>query len=249
MSSHDLIRVLPADAARRPPPPARGVPLRGHGAQGRRGRERRHAGLDRADARPGRPRPAVPAGEGGAGLGPRAVRRRKSEYAQRGQRVVEGQRLMQAASDIFLGWQRTSGVDGVERDFYVRQLRDWKGSWAPETMVPQAHDALRPDVRLDPGAGARPLGRPDRDRGLPRQERRLRRGDRRVRRGRTRTRTSATTPRSRRRWRGARKIKATTGACEPCAPGGRRRVRLAGSLRPLARVPGTPAVTENEGDP
>ncbi len=60
-----------------------------------------------------------------------------SRYANAGQRVVEGQRFMQAASDIFLGWQRTSGVDGVERDFYVRQLRDWKGSWAPESMVPQ----------------------------------------------------------------------------------------------------------------
>ena len=60
-----------------------------------------------------------------------------SRYANAGQRVVEGQRLMQAASDIFLGWQRTAGVDGVERDFYVRQLRDWKGSWAPESMVPQ----------------------------------------------------------------------------------------------------------------
>jgi hypothetical protein len=42
--------------------------------------------------------------------------------------VVAGQRLMQQASDIFLGWQRTTGIDGVERDFYVRQLRDWKGS-------------------------------------------------------------------------------------------------------------------------
>jgi uncharacterized protein DUF2252 len=62
----------------------------------------------------------------------------RSRYANAGQRVVEGQRLMQAASDIFLGWQRTAGVDGVERDFYVRQLRDWKGSWAPESMVPQA---------------------------------------------------------------------------------------------------------------
>ena len=60
-----------------------------------------------------------------------------SRYANAGQRVVEGQRFMQAASDIFLGWQRTAGVDGVERDFYVRQLRDWKGSWAPESMVPQ----------------------------------------------------------------------------------------------------------------
>ncbi len=61
----------------------------------------------------------------------------KSRYANHGQRVVEGQRLMQAASDIFLGWNRSAGTDGVVRDFYVRQLRDWKGSWAPEAMVPQ----------------------------------------------------------------------------------------------------------------
>ncbi|MGY1802209.1 DUF2252 domain-containing protein [Blastococcus sp. SYSU D00922] len=52
----------------------------------------------------------------------------RSRYANQGQRVVAGQRLMQQASDIFLGWQRTTGIDGVERDFYVRQLRDWKGA-------------------------------------------------------------------------------------------------------------------------
>jgi len=52
----------------------------------------------------------------------------KSEYANEGQRVVAGQRFMQASSDIFLGWQRVTGLDGVERDFYIRQLRDWKGS-------------------------------------------------------------------------------------------------------------------------
>ena len=44
---------------------------------------------------------------------------------------------MQAASDIFLGWQRTeAGLDGQQRDFYVRQLRDWKFSVDIETMVP-----------------------------------------------------------------------------------------------------------------
>ena len=53
---------------------------------------------------------------------------RKSEFANAGQRVVSGQRMMQTASDIFLGWHRTVGVDGVERDFYVRQLWDWKAS-------------------------------------------------------------------------------------------------------------------------
>ncbi|GAA4397332.1 DUF2252 domain-containing protein [Fodinibacter luteus] len=51
-----------------------------------------------------------------------------SRYANHGQRVVAGQRLMQAASDIFLGWQRVTGLDGQTRDFYLRQLRDWKGS-------------------------------------------------------------------------------------------------------------------------
>jgi uncharacterized protein DUF2252 len=52
----------------------------------------------------------------------------RSRYTDQGQRVVAGRRLMQQASDMFLGWQRTAGIDGVERDFYVRQLRDWKGA-------------------------------------------------------------------------------------------------------------------------
>ena len=62
----------------------------------------------------------------------------KGRYTNQGQRVVEGQRLMQAASDVFLGWERVTGVDGVPRDFYIRQLRDWKGSWPPEAMAPKA---------------------------------------------------------------------------------------------------------------
>jgi uncharacterized protein (DUF2252 family) len=62
----------------------------------------------------------------------------KSQFANNGQRVVEGQRLMQAASDIMLGWIRTIGLDGVERDFYIRQLWDAKGSVAVETMTPSA---------------------------------------------------------------------------------------------------------------
>jgi uncharacterized protein (DUF2252 family) len=52
----------------------------------------------------------------------------KSQFDQQGQRVVEGQRLMQASSDIFLGWDRVTGLDGLRRDFYVRQLWDWKTS-------------------------------------------------------------------------------------------------------------------------
>jgi uncharacterized protein (DUF2252 family) len=59
-----------------------------------------------------------------------------SEYDNAGRRVVVGQRLMQTVSDIFLGWVRVQGFDGRTRDFYVRQLRDWKGSARIETMVP-----------------------------------------------------------------------------------------------------------------
>jgi uncharacterized protein (DUF2252 family) len=52
----------------------------------------------------------------------------RGSYSNQGQRVVEGQRLMQAASDIFLGWDRIQGMDDKARDFYVRQLWDWKAS-------------------------------------------------------------------------------------------------------------------------
>ena len=61
-----------------------------------------------------------------------------SKFTNQGQRVVAGQRLMQASSDIFLGWQRTeAGLDGKQRDFYVRQLRDWKFSVPIEIMIPR----------------------------------------------------------------------------------------------------------------
>jgi uncharacterized protein (DUF2252 family) len=58
---------------------------------------------------------------------------RRSRYKQHGERVVQGQRIMQAASDIYLGW--TIGLD-VQRHFYWRQLRDMKGSALVEGMVP-----------------------------------------------------------------------------------------------------------------
>jgi uncharacterized protein (DUF2252 family) len=61
----------------------------------------------------------------------------KSRYSNHGQRVVEGQRLMQAASDIMLGWDRVTGIDGVKRDFYARQLWDQKGSVVIEGMTPR----------------------------------------------------------------------------------------------------------------
>ncbi|MFN8186204.1 MAG: DUF2252 domain-containing protein [Gaiellales bacterium] len=107
----------------------------------------------------------------------------RSEYRKAGQRVVQGQRLMQAASDIFLGWQRVIGLDGLERDFYLRQLRDWKGrsTWTrPSRGGGGRGDACSAErvqagicmmvygaawtaaARWTLGPGARALGRPDR---------------------------------------------------------------------------------------
>ncbi|MGW1375066.1 DUF2252 domain-containing protein [Streptomyces sp. NPDC002446] len=66
-------------------------------------------------------------------------------YDNQGRRVVAGQRLMQAVGDIFLGWERATGIDDRQRDFYVRQLHDWKGIVQPDTMPP---DMLRFFARL-----------------------------------------------------------------------------------------------------
>jgi len=60
-----------------------------------------------------------------------------SGYASHGQRVVEGQRLLQSASDILLGWTKAMGLDGVEHEFYLRQLWDGKLSPAFDTMAPE----------------------------------------------------------------------------------------------------------------
>jgi uncharacterized protein (DUF2252 family) len=61
----------------------------------------------------------------------------RSSYPNAGERVVVGQRLMQASSDILLGWLRGVGPDGHEGDYYVRQLRDWKWSADIEAMTPR----------------------------------------------------------------------------------------------------------------
>ena len=64
----------------------------------------------------------------------------RSQYGSHGQRVVEGQRLLQASGDIMLGWFHAHALDGTERDFYVRQLWDWKVSAdldaMPEPLMP-----------------------------------------------------------------------------------------------------------------
>jgi uncharacterized protein (DUF2252 family) len=63
-----------------------------------------------------------------------------SRFRNHGRRVVEGQRLMQAAGDIFLGWCPAVGLDGRSRDFYVRQLWDWKRSAEVERLTPRAFE-------------------------------------------------------------------------------------------------------------
>ena len=98
----------------------------------------------------------------------------KSAFAKHGQRVVEGQRLMQAASDIMLGWMRITTLDGVSRDFYVRQLWDGKGSALVEMMNPAAMTAYARVLRPGTRQGARPLRGRDRDRELSRRGRQVR---------------------------------------------------------------------------
>ena len=80
----------------------------------------------------------------------------KSRYRHPGERVVQGQRLMQAASDIFLGW--TKGHE-ANRYLYWRQLRDMKGSALVETMVPAALTFYARDLRSNPGPRPRPVRR------------------------------------------------------------------------------------------
>jgi uncharacterized protein (DUF2252 family) len=60
----------------------------------------------------------------------------RSQYRSQGERVVTGQHLMQAESDIFLGWTHAVGADGVDRDYYLRQLKDWKLSVPIEQALP-----------------------------------------------------------------------------------------------------------------
>ena len=93
----------------------------------------------------------------------------RSERRSHGERVVHGQRLMQANSDIFLGWDQVTGIDGVERDYYVRQLRDWKGAAMVEVMSPTTMAIYAQRMRRLPRPGTCPLGRPPRHRLVPRR--------------------------------------------------------------------------------
>ena len=110
-----------------------------------------------------------------------------SMHANQGQRVVVGQQIMQATSDVFLGWTRGPGG----RDFYLRQLWDMKGSVDIAKLQPVGLGFYARDLRLGPRARPCPIGRCGRHRRLPRGRRHVRQCDRRLRRdlrGRQRTR-------------------------------------------------------------
>ena len=112
-----------------------------------------------------------------------------SIYANRGQRVVNGIRLMQSASDIFLGW--TTGKLG--RHFYIRQLRDMKIGPQVELFTPSVMAPVCRRLCMEPGAGPRPVGGAGPDQRIPWQGRHLRRGRRRLCSSPMPTRPSATT--------------------------------------------------------
>ena len=123
-----------------------------------------------------------------------------SRHVSNGERVVHGQHLMAAASDIFLGWITLEGLDGVLPRLLPAPAQRLERLRCRRDHGPRDDGVLRPGLRLDPGPRPRPLRRPRRDRLLPRWERRLRPGARRVRRGlrrpeRTRLQTPSSKPR------------------------------------------------------
>ena len=130
---------LPGHDAREPARLPRALPLRRLRPQGGRRGQRRDPLLRVRPPGPRRERPAHPAGQGGNGLGHGAATSPPSGHASHAQRVVVGQQLMQATSDIFLGWTRGPGG----RDFYLRQLWDMKGSVDTTILQPPGHGVLR----------------------------------------------------------------------------------------------------------
>ena len=173
------LRRLPGHARREPAGAPGALPIRRLRAEGRGRRQRRDALL----RRPARgPRPAATRSSSRRRRPPPPSSSRTSSpshHANNGERVVVGQRLMQATPDIFLGWTRGPGG----RDFYFRQLWDMKGSRRYRHAAAAGPRVLRRPLR----AGARPAARAKRRRGghlgLPRHERHLRRRHRRLGRG------------------------------------------------------------------
>src|SRR5262249_58043065 len=92
-----------------------------------------------------------------------------SGFRNHGARVVAGQRLMQAASDIFLGWRRLPTSEGGSIDFYARQLKDWKGSVELGVMRPEEMAAYGRTCGWGLAPGPARAGRPGAHPGQPRR--------------------------------------------------------------------------------
>ena len=140
--SATLIRALPAHARRPTAGTCSSSSGSSTGPQGRRGRQRRHPGLDRAAARPRRRATRCSCRPRRPGVGARASSSGAASTPTTASGWSHGQRLMQASERHLPRLAaRATGIDGVERDFYVRQLRDWKGSvadrdrWSPTGMA------------------------------------------------------------------------------------------------------------------
>ena len=174
----DLERMLREYGARSSTTPqaAGAVPARRRRPQGRRGRERRDRRLDRAA-----PRPQRQATSSSCRSRRRSDRCSRSSsapsvYANAGERVVAGQRIMQAASDIFLGWFTVAeSIAGIARLLRPSAPR-LEGVGRSRGDERARAVRLRPVVRGDAGPRPRPLRRPDRDRLVPRRRRRVRPG-------------------------------------------------------------------------
>ena len=122
--------------AGRPPSALRAIPVRRSGPEGRRCRQRRHPLLGGVVRGPGSR--TTRCSSRSRRRRPRSSSPSRAEPLQfHGRRVVEGQRLAQSASDIFLGWDRTGGADGRDHDYYFRQLWDWKVSADVDSMAPK----------------------------------------------------------------------------------------------------------------
>ena len=157
-----------------------------------------------------------------------------SAFSNHGQRVVEGQRLTQAASDIMLGWLRATDVDGVDRDFYVRQLWDSKGAAAIETMTPKAMGTYAKVcgaalAGATPAPGTRSRSRATSERPM-RSTRPWPRSPKR-----TRTRTTGTTGRYRPRWHPA--ASRPRRACDSGLTRDEGTTTLSGHIRDQAELP------------
>ena len=177
-----MLRALPPQPARRAAPPARGLPLSAHGAPGRRGRERRDPDLDRPADRARRRRPAVPPGQAGRALGARARTPAGSRRAITGSASSRASGSCRSTATSSSAGSAPPGLDGTPRDYYVRQLWDWKARRGGRA------DVARPRLtRLRRRSARGPLRAPTRaratgrDRGLSRLGQRVRPRGRRLR--------------------------------------------------------------------